>query len=355
MSKYNVNGLPWSSGIGVDVKDCTTSKEVMEKAGLNFTVEKCDLYAQMPFSIYGNNDINEIGGDFAYNAKIYRNCPNGYATYRTDKNIPLGVVKQKYEVVQNMDAFNFFDDAIGPGKAVWQYAGMFGYGERIFVAAKLPITTMVKGDPVENYLVFSNSHDGSTSINILFTPVRVFCTNCLKAAFKDADSYIRVRHTKTVQERLQRGSEILRVACNYAEDAQQLYECLATINMSDDQVMKYLADINLTETEIEALNLFDDKNGYRKLFARDYLTMERTGISTRKANQIINMFEYYLDGIGQKEIAGNAWGAYNAVTGFYSNVANLSGAKRMDSLLYGTAGNVMNRALVQAYELRKAV
>ena len=355
MSKYSVNGLPWSSGIGVDVKDCTTSREVMEKAGLNFSVEKCDLYAQMPFSIYGNNDINEEGGDFAHNAKIYRNCPNGYATYRTDKNIPLGVVKSKYEVVQNIDAFTFFDDAIGPDKAIWQYAGKFGYGERIFVAAKLPVTISVKGDPVENYLVFSNSHDGSTSINVLFTPVRVFCTNCLKAAFNNADSYIRLRHTRTVQERLQRGSEVLHIACSYAEDAKQLYESLATINVSDEQVMKYLADLNLTNAEIDALNLYDDKNGYKKLFARDYMTMERTGISTRKANQIINMFEYYLDGIGQKEIAGNAWGAYNAVTGFYSNVANLSGAKRMDSLLYGNAGNVMSKALTQAYELRKAV
>lgn len=354
MSKYNVNGLPWSSGIGVDVKDCTTAQEVMEKAGLNFSVEKCELYARMPFNINGDNSISNPLEEFYHDASIYRTCPNGYATYRTDKNIPLGVVKSKYEVVQNMDAFNFFDDAIGPGKAVWQYAGMFGYGERIFVAAKLPVTISVKGDPVENYLVFGNSHDGSMALNILFTPVRVFCTNCLKSAFDNADSYIRLRHTRTVQERLQRGSEILRIACNYAEDAKQLYEALAKINVSDKQVMQYLADLNLTTAEISALKEYDDKNGYKKLFARDYLTMERTGISTRKINQIVNMFEYYLDGVGQKEIAGNAWGAYNAVTGFYSNVANLSGAKRMDSLLYGNAGSVMTKALTQAYELQYA-
>lgn len=354
MSKYSVNGLPWSSGIGTEVKDCTTAREVMEKAGLNFTVEKCELYAQMPFRINANNDINETVGEFARKGDIYRPCPNGYATYRTDKNIPLGVVKSKYEVVQNMDAFNFFDEAIGEGKAIWQYAGMFGYGERIFVAAKLPVTFDVKGDPVENYLVFGNSHDGSTSINILFTPVRVFCTNCLNSAFRQADSYLRLRHTRTVQERLHLGSDVLRIACTRAEDSKQLYEALASLNVSDDQVMKYLADLSLTESEIAALNLFDDKNGYKKLYARDYLTMERTGISTRKANQIVNMFEYYLDGIGQKQIAGTAWGAYNAVTGFYANVANLEGAKRMDSLLYGGANSVMSKALTQAWELRDA-
>ena len=60
MSKYRINGLPWGSGIGKDVSDCHSSQEVMEKAGLNFYVDKCDLVAKMPFSLNGNNKINEI-------------------------------------------------------------------------------------------------------------------------------------------------------------------------------------------------------------------------------------------------------------------------------------------------------
>ena len=345
MSKYIANGLPWQSGIGTKVTDCTTAREVMEKAGLDFNVDKCELVAQMPFSLNGDNSVSETMGEFSHNGNIYRPCPNAFATYRTDKNVPLGLVKAKYEVIQNMDAFNFFDDAIGPDKAIWQTAGMFGYGERIFISAKLPITTTVKGDPIENYLVFSNSHDGSSSINIMFTPIRVICTNMLNAALKSADCYIRIRHTKSAQERLQTGADILRIACQYAETTQQLYESLTTIKMSDEEVMKYLADLCLTDKEIEALNLFDNKLGYKKLLAKDYLTIERTGISIRKANQITSMFEYYLDGIGQKEIAGNAWGAYNAVTGYYSNVANLTGATRMNSLLYGGANSNMMKAL----------
>lgn len=354
MSKYVSNGLPWSSGLGKNVRDCTTSREVMEKAGLDFFVDKCELIGKMPLQIFGDNDIDKLAGDFAHNGYIYRQCPNAYATYRTDKNIPLGLVKSKYEVVQNVDAFTFFDDAIGEGKAIWQTAGKFGFGERIFVCAKLPIQTTVNGDPIDNYLVFSNSHDGSSSINIMFTPIRVICTNMLNAAFKSADNYIRIRHTKSAQEKLQTGAEILRIACQYAQTAKELYDSLTTINMTDEQVMKYLADLCLTDKEIEELRLFDDKNGYKKLLYKDYLTIERTGISIRKANQISSMFDYYLDGIGQKEIAGTAWGAYNAVTGFYSNVANLSGAKRMDSLLYGNANNNMIKALNNVVEYRNA-
>ena len=82
--------------------------------------------------------------------------------------------------------------------------------------------------------------------------------------------------------------------------------------------------------------------------------MECTGISMRKANIFAKMYDYYLNGVGQNEILGTAWGAYNAVTGYYSNVANLNGAKRMDSLLYGGANSNMIKALNSAFYLEAA-
>lgn len=354
MSKYNINGLPWASGIGKDVSDCTTAQEVMQKAGLDFYVDKCDLVARMPFSINGNNKFNELGGEFAKDGYIYRDCPKAYATYRTDTNTPLGLVKDKYEVIQNIEAFNFFNDAIGVDKAQWDKAGKFGYGHKIFVSAKLPYTTRVGKDVVDNYLVFSNSHDGSSSINILFSPIRVICTNMLNSALNSAHSYIRIKHTKSARDKIEFGSEILRIACEHSCDSESLFNSLLTIKMSDEEVMKYIADLQLTEAERLALLDYDNKNGYKKLFNSEYLLMEHTNISQRKINQITNMFEYYMDGIGQKDIAGTAWGAYNAVTGFYSNVANLESEKRVDSLLYGGANRNMNKALVSAVNLKIA-
>lgn len=354
MSKYSINGLPWASGIGKDVSDCTTAQEVMQKAGLDFYVDKCDLVARMPFSINGNNKINELGGEFAKDGYIYRDCPKAYATYRTDTNTPLGLVKDKYEVIQNIEAFNFFNDAIGVDKAQWDRAGKFGYGHKIFVSAKLPYTTRVGKDVVDNYLVFSNSHDGSSSINILFSPIRVICTNMLNSALNSSHSYIRIKHTKSARDKIEFGSEILRIACEHSCDSESLFNSLLTIKMSDEEVMKYIADLQLTEVERLALLDYDNKNGYKKLFNSEYLLMEHTNISQRKINQITNIFEYYMDGIGQKDIAGTAWGAYNAVTGFYSNVANLEREKRVDSLLYGGANRNMNKALVSAVNLKIA-
>lgn len=343
MSKYTVNGAPWA--LGIDVSDCKSSAEVMHKAGLDFIVDKCELVARMPFGIKRNNIVNDIAGDFVKDGYIYRELVGSYATYRADTSQPLGLVKAKYEVVQNIDAFKFFDDAIGENMARWDKAGILDDGRKIYLSARLPVETRVGDDLIDNYLVFSNSHDGTSSVNIMFTPIRVICTNMLNSALKSADAYIRIRHTESAKQKLQRGAEILRIACKHADTVQDYYNSLLKVKMSDKEVMEYLANLQLTTKEQDLLLNYDKENGYKKLILKDYRTMEVTGVSQRKANMIASLFEYYCDGIGQKHIAGTAWGAYNAVTGFYCNVANLEGEKRVESLLYGGANSNMIKAL----------
>lgn len=351
MSKYTVNGAPWA--LGIDVSDCKSSAEVMHKAGLDFIVDKCELVARMPFGIKRNNIVNDIAGDFVKDGYIYRELVGSYATYRADTSQPLGLVKAKYEVVQNIDAFKFFDDAIGEGMARWDKAGILDDGRKIYLSARLPVETRVGDDLIDNYLVFSNSHDGTSSVNIMFTPIRVICTNMLNSALKSADAYIRIRHTESAKQKLQRGAEILRIACNHADTVQDYYNSLLKVKMSDREVMEYLANLQLTAKEQDLLLNYDKENGYKKLILKDYRTMEVTGVSQRKANMIASLFEYYCDGIGQKHIAGTAWGAYNAVTGFYCNVANLEGEKRVESLLYGGANSNMIKALNAANDFAR--
>ena len=353
--KFDVYGLPWGGKMGKDVTDCKTSEEVIKKAGLDFIVDKCDLVAKMPFNIKGDNTVNETMGDFAHEGNIYRPCPNAYGTYRVDKNIPLGIVKSKYEVVQNIDAFNFIDNAIGEGKALFQSAGCFGYGHKVFITAKLPISTTVGGDPIDNYLVFSTSHDGSGSIDVLFTPVRVWCLNMLNAGLEEATAHIRIRHTKTAQDRLDFGAEMLRTAIDYAKSSQLLYESLLTIKMTDDQVRDYISRLALTPGEYAAVIAESKDYTIKKLFARDYMTMERVGVTTRKANILNNIFDYYQNGVAQEHIIGNAWGAYNAITGYYSNVKEQDAEKRMNNLVFGGDRLAMSKALNEVITFREAV
>ncbi|MBQ3306914.1 MAG: DUF945 domain-containing protein [Bacilli bacterium] len=354
MSTYVANGLPWGSKVGRDVQHCTTSREVLEEAKLDWNVEKCELVARMPFRIGADNDIKSGSGDFVYDGEIYRECPNGYATYRTDKNIPLGIVKSKYEVVQNIDAFNFIDNAIGEGKAEFQYAGCFGFGHKVFITAKLPVTTKVGGEPIDNYLVFSTSHDGSGSIDILFTPVRVFCLNMLNAGIEEASAHIRIRHTKSAQDKLDFGAEMLKIALQYADNAKDFYDSLLTINMNDNQVRDYISRLVLSPSEYATVISETKDYTLKRLFEKDYLTMERTGISTRKTNIMNTMFDYYQTGVAQEHIIGTAWGAYNAITGYYCNVKDQVGEKRMNNLVFGGDRLAMSKALKEVVTFREA-
>lgn len=352
MSKYATRGLAWGTNWTIDVSDCKTSEEVMEKANMNWSVDKCELVAEMPFGLNRDNSITI--GEFAHEGKIYRRCPNAFGTYRTDKNIPLGIVKQKYEVVQNRDAFAFFDNAIGRGEAIWDKAGFFDDGRKIVVTAKLPGNIDgPDGSPIDKYLVFANSHDGSCSVNIMFTPVRVICTNMLNSALNNADSYIRIRHTSSAKGRLDFAEGVIASAIEQANSAEEIYKALCKCKMTEANVMSYLSETIFTKDELNKVREFDPKNGIKKLLNRDYYCLECTDISMRKANTFAKMYDYYFNGIGQKEIVGTAWGAYNAVTGYYSNVVEMEPRKRMDSLVWGTANKTMNVALDRAYQLLK--
>ena len=349
MARYTTNGLPWGHGLGKDVTDCNTAQEVMRKAGLDWVVKKCELVAKMPFTIGGDNTINEIdelNGAFARDGKIYRTLPEAYGTYRTDKNIPLGLVKSKYEVVQNMDAFNFFDDAIGIDKCKWESAGALGHGHKIFVTAKLDLTTEVKvggiKDPIENYLVFTNSHDGSTGVKILFTPIRVVCQNTLNAAIKTSTNFVSFRHTSSVHDNINVAKEILGICKEKVQFVKEQFNFLANKHISDENAMKLFGDVILTDKEKS--DIIATGHNIQQIITRNYDAIYDANISMKKVNTLSEMNNYYYVGAGQREVLGTAWGVLNAVSGYYSNVDNAEKTKRMDTLLYGDRSNKIANA-----------
>ena len=326
---YLVKGKPWTYRGSVNVENCKTAAEVMSVAGLNWNVAKCELVAKMPtHDIYAKEKDAFIMGD-----SIYKTCPNAFATYRTDYNIPLGIVKERYTPVQNVEAFTFFDGAIGKDKAIWQTAGFFGNGERIFVSAKLPKNIFVSGDPVENYLVFTTSHDGSSGVKILFTPIRVVCENTLNAAIATSTNYISFRHTKSVHSNLDIAAEILGICETRIVALQEQFNIMRKIQMTDDKAQQIFANVILTEDEQFRIKQTGHTIG--QIITRDWRAINDSQVSMKKVNTLSEINNYYFAGIGQKEILGTAWGVYNAITGYYSNIDNSEGTKRMDSLLYG--------------------
>jgi len=317
-----------------DVSHCKTSEEVMIAAKLNWEVAKCELVAKMPAS---DNDSSRDDG-FIRGSEFYKDVPNDYSIYRTDNNTPLGVVKGRYTPVQNIEAFKFFDDAIGKDKAIFQTAGCFGNGERIFVSAKLPKGIMVHGeDPVDNYLVFTTTHDGSGGVKALLTPIRVYCMNTLTAAIATSTNYISFRHTKSVNDNLNRGAEILGICKQRIDNVSTYYEQMYKKVFNDKQAQTAFASVILNQAELTAIEMTG--HTVEQIVSKNWSAIEDAGISMKKVNTLNKINNYYHNGPAQREILGTGWGVFNAITGYYSNIDEAIGLKRMDSLLYGDKAN----------------
>lgn len=345
---YYIKGLPFRYKGTIDVTDCVTAEEVIEKSKLNWQVEKANLFAEMPMIL--NPDANQNG--YNRGGNFYSEVNGMFAIYRKDLNIPLGVVKDKYTPVQNIDAFKFFNDAIGKDKAIWQTAGFFGNGEKVFVTAKLPKNIFVGGDIIDNYLVFATSHDGSMGVKILLTPIRVICENTLNAALQNNDAYISFRHTESVYDKIDAAKEILGICDVKTKSLEELYNGFNRIHLTDDQAAEYFAKLILTKKEYDDLLFTGHKP--MQLVLRSWDAMNDSNISTRKCNTIAEIYYYYINGIGQEEFRGTGWGAYNAVNGYYSNVDNIEGQKRMDTLLFGDKANKIKQSTILMTELLKA-
>lgn len=147
---FSARVKPWH-GIGTVVEECPNSKEALGLAGLDWQVEQKDIYTDGETLVPG------------YKANV-RN---------TDQRV-LGVVSDRYQVVQNEEAFAFTDELLGGGVR-YETAGALQGGRRTFILARLPQRFIIAGDEITPYFVIMNSHDASCSIKAAMTPVRVVC------------------------------------------------------------------------------------------------------------------------------------------------------------------------------------
>ena len=374
-SKFKAKGIAWRGKIGVDISDCKTTEEAIVKAKLDYTVAKCQLSAKMPAH---DNGASRDGSIFpnVVNGFEFVDVPGEFATYRTDTNIPLGKVKSRYEVVQNQMAFGFFDDALG-GRVKLDRAGYFGYGQKIFMSATFDkdINIGGKNDTIQHYFVFTNSHDGGSAVQMMITPVRVICMNALHSAKISAESYISFRHNKGVNGKILTVPEILGLTERKIEEEEDMYKVLFKTKVSDEEVKKYrtlYGDNEIKRTKKNSFfKLFLESLGdpmikillivlalkFVFLFADNdwFETLEAAEISMQKLNTLCDTFEYYQEGVGQRQIAGTAYGAYNAVTGYFSNVKDYKTEElRLKNTVfegdYNTSLKALNYALADVWE-----
>lgn len=256
---FYVREKPWH-GLGTEVQEAPTSADALICAGLNWEILQKSVYSE---------DGTLIGG---YKVNI-----------RDSDNAMLGIVSDRYKVVQNEDAFRFTDDLLGAG-VTYETAGSLQGGRKVWVLARMPQRYIIDGDEIAPYMVVMNSHDGSSGIKVAMTPIRVVCQNTLNLALNKAKRVWTTKHTENVMNRVHEARETLMLAEAYMSGLGHEIDALSKIKLTDKKVMDFMKEFfpvteDMSEiTKKNNLRLLEDmkqrywdapdlanigKNGYR--------------------------------------------------------------------------------------------
>ena len=257
---------------------------------------------------------------------VYKEFKVRFATYRTDNGEILGQVGSRYEIVQNKDAFGFFDSIIDSGEAIFETAGALGNGERIFVTAKLPEDMLVGGEPCNKYIILTNSHNGSSSIIAGFTTVRIVCSNTLQAALSKISNKYSIQHRIGAREKLSEAYRVMNISSMYMKQLEDNFNRMVDVKMNEKELNTYITDVMRPVYSTK-----DDRD------------------STMLKNQVSLIQTFALTHATQTTEAANGtlWGAYNAISGYYNYIKKDSA----ESQLFGNASNKINKAYQKAEQL----
>ena len=206
---------PWH-GLGVQVQEAPESKDALRLAGLDWKVYQREVYTDSGIKIEG-----------------YR------ANVRNTDNKVLGVVTERYKIVQNEEAFSFTDALLGEGVR-YETAGSLQEGKKVWLLARLPKEYIISGEQISPYLVFSNSHDGSAAVRVAVTPIRVVCNNTLNLALSTAKRSWAMVHTGNIKGKIHEAQETLFMAETYMGKLGKEIEELKRQRITERQVKEYI-------------------------------------------------------------------------------------------------------------------
>ena len=276
--------VPWH-GLGTKVDEAPTSADALRLAGLDWTVEQ--------------KNIQLCGGSKIQNYK---------ANVRSSDGQVLGIVSDRYKIVQNKDAFEFTDSIIG-GDVRYETAGSLNGGRKIWLLAKLP-EAEIAGDKTEPYMVFSNTHDGSGAIRVAMTPIRVVCNNTLNLALDSAKRAWSVRHTGDLNSKMHEARVCLKMANAYMGALAERADRLANTTVTRDQLNMILDEL----FPMDESNTEREKQGVKKLrdefmvcyFAPDILKFRNTAWGV--VNAVSDMVTHNAPRRKTENYRENNWG-----------------------------------------------
>ena len=264
-NEQNGRFVPWH-GLGTPVESAMTSAEALKIAGLDWKVEARPVFTDNGIKI-----------------------PGYVANTRDSDNSVLGIVSDKYRIVQNVDAFAFTDSLIGDD-CRYETAGSLRNGKSTFMLARLP-QKKILGDDFDNYICFTNTHDGTGAVKVCSTNVRVVCNNTLNLALNTAKRSWTCKHMGRIEDKLQEAQRALQLAEEYTEQLSIYAERAANITIDEAKTYEVLKQL---------FPISDDASDRMK-----------------KNNQdAINDFRNCLVAVDLSPFYGTLWGLVNAASDF---------------------------------------
>lgn len=298
-------------GLGTVVDHAPDSSEMLKLAGLDWQV-----IADQPHT----SDMQPITG--------------WKCTMRADTREVLGMVSEKYQILQNAAAFDFLDGLQQDGVIRYESAGALNGGKRVWVLARMPsVDHIAAGDDLLRYALFTTSHDGTSQVMVTPTSVRVVCANTLRMAISGG-ALCRFKHTSNMQSRLSQAHRMISQFDAAFTDFTEKGRALVAKQCNVTQLREYMEKLFPTpETEGRALT-----------------------IRTNWAKQVLTRFDS-RDTNALASIRGTYWAALNAVTettdhaGVWRGEGNERAENRFASTMLGVDAEWKETALSTALEL----
>ena len=298
---------PWH-GLGVQVPADLSPAQMLEKAGLDWTVEKVPAFA-------------DIGGK--------KTSVGWSALVRNTDEQMLSVVSNDWNPVQNHEAFEFFHEYCAAGDMEMHTAGSLRNGQIVWVLAKVKESfELFKGDQVDSYLLFTNPHKFGQSIDVRFTPIRVVCNNTLTLSLsKSEERMVKKSHRTEFDAALVK--EQLGIATDKLAKYKEMAEFLGSKRYTNGSMTEYFNKI----FPVIAYN--KEKGAQRKEMSK----------SATRAMEIVSTQP------GAQFAEGSFWQLFNAVTYLTDHEIGRSADTRLQSAWFGPNKNLKIKALETAVEM----
>jgi phage/plasmid-like protein (TIGR03299 family) len=260
--------------------------------------------------------------------------PGAYGTIRRvgDSVQGLGVVGERYRVIQDSEAFKIMEPLIDRGLVGTLTAGVYKAKSWLYGEAGEFKADIVPGDTIAARVLIGNSHDGSIPWSFGYPGNRVVCQNTFHMALSSKLSkLLRVRHTAAADAIIQQVIQATEAfGMEFVENVDKM-KMMASIKVDDDQLRSY--------------------TGY--VFSKWADTSDDDEVSERGGERIYaKVLENFQAGQGAEFHRGSAWGAFNAVTEYLTHQRGRgTDEQTFQDLQWGNGAIIAKRAWERALEL----